>query len=300
MSFASSVKTECCRLPYQRACCARAEAYGILLYCNTFTNREVRVITENADFAARVPKLFQRAFGVAFDHLPAGELSANEKYIFGLTQEDKLRHIIDSLGFSPRQNMVLHINLGLLEEKCCRIALLRGAFLAGGSVTDPNKRYHLELATPHAQASRELATLLDEMGLTPKMATRAGNTVLYFKQSEQIEDLLTLMGAPVAAMELMNAKMEKDLRNQVNRRVNCDAANVEKSVDASRQQVESITRLMGSGRLSELSAQVQEVAVARILHPELSLSELAATFDPPITKSCLNHRMRKLMQWSGQ
>ena len=143
-SFAGKVKNELCRVPVQRLCCARAEAYGVLLYGNTFSPTEVRLITESADFAARLPRLFQRAFGLKFDRLPEEERG---KLIFGITDRSKLDRIINQLGYDPRQNLVLHVNFGLLEDECCRTAFLRGAFLAGGSVTDPEKRYHLELDT---------------------------------------------------------------------------------------------------------------------------------------------------------
>lgn len=192
-SFAGKVKNELCRTPVQRLCCARAEAYGVLLYGNTFSPTEVRLITESADFAARLPRLFQRAFGLKFDRLPEEERG---KLIFGITDRSKLDRIINQLGYDPRQNLVLHVNFGLLEDECCRTAFLRGAFLAGGSVTDPEKRYHLELDTGHAQASREVATLLTEMGFLPHSVRRGGSSVIYFKQSEHIEDLLTTIGAP--------------------------------------------------------------------------------------------------------
>ncbi len=299
MSFSGDAKRELCRDSLQRSCCARAEAYGVLLYCNTFTSQEVRIITENEEFAQRLPKLFQRAFRVAFDRLPE-EDGNRGKLILQMTDGEKLSRIVDALGYDPRQNLVLHINFGLLEEDCCRAAFLRGAFLAGGSVTDPGKRYHLELATSHLQASRELDALLRDMGYAPKSVVRGGYQVTYFKSSEQIEDLLTAMGAPVAAMELMNAKVEKDLRNDVNRRVNCDAANAGKVVDAAQEQLEAIGRLHEMGRIQTLPEKLKETIVMRETYPELSLSELAMEFDPPISKSCLNHRLRKLVELSKQ
>ena len=299
MSFSGDAKLELCRDTIQRTCCARAEAYGVLLYCNTFTPREIRIITENREFAHRLPRLFHRAFGTTFDRLPE-EDAGRGKYILQITAGDKLHRIIDTLGYDPRQNMVLHINFGLLEEECCRAAFLRGAFLAGGSVTDPEKRYHLELATSHVQASRELDALLRDMGYAPKDVARSGYQVTYFKNSEQIEDLLTAMGAPVAAMEIMNAKVEKDLRNGVNRRVNCDAANAGKVVDAAQEQLEAIGRLHAMGKIQDLPEKLKETIVLRETYPELSLSELAAEFDPPISKSALNHRLRKLMELAGE
>lgn len=292
-SFAGKVKNELCRVPVQRLCCARAEAYGVLLYGNTFSPTEVRLITESADFAARLPRLFQRAFGLKFDRLPE---EARGKLIFGITDRSKLDRIINQLGYDPRQNLVLHVNFGLLEDECCRTAFLRGAFLAGGSVTDPEKRYHLELDTGHAQASREVAALLTEMGFLPHSVRRGGSSVIYFKQSEHIEDLLTTIGAPAAAMDIMTAKVDKEIRNGANRAMNCDMANVNKTIDAALEQKNAIQRLQENGRLERLPEKLRQTALLRLQYPEMSLSQLAEKCDPPVTKSCMNHRMRKLLE----
>lgn len=292
-SFAGKVKNELCRVPVQRLCCARAEAYGVLFYGNTFSPTEVRLITESADFAARLPRLFQRAFGLKFDRLPEEERG---KLIFGITDRSKLDRIINQLGYDPRQNLVLHVNFGLLEDECCRTAFLRGAFLAGGSVTDPEKRYHLELDTGHAQASREVATLLTEMGFLPHSVRRGGSSVIYFKQSEHIEDLLTTIGAPAAAMDIMTAKVDKEIRNGANRAMNCDMANVNKTIDAALEQKNAIQRLQENGRLERLPEKLRQTALLRLQYPEMSLSQLAEKCDPPVTKSCMNHRMRKLLE----
>ena len=292
-SFAGKVKNELCRIPVQRLCCARAEAYGVLLYGNTFSPTEVRLITESADFAARLPRLFQRAFGLKFDRLPEEERG---KLIFGITDRSKLDRIINQLGYDPRQNLVLHVNFGLLEDECCRTAFLRGAFLAGGSVTDPEKRYHLELDTGHAQASREVAALLTEMGFLPHSVRRGGSSVIYFKQSEHIEDLLTTIGAPAAAMDIMTAKVDKEIRNGANRAMNCDMANVNKTIDAALEQKNAIQRLQENGRLERLPEKLRQTALLRLQYPEMSLSQLAEKCDPPVTKSCMNHRMRKLLE----
>jgi len=297
MSFSYETKNELCRLPVQKLCCARAEAYGILLYCHTFNGAEVRIVTENPLFAERLPKLFQRAFGLSFDRLP--EPDAPGKRVFQLTDRKKLDHIIDCLGYDPRQSLALHINFALLEEDCCRASFLRGIFFAGGSVTDPEKRYHLELTTSHLQASRELDVLLRECGYPPKSVARNGSFVTYFKQSDQIEDFLTLIGAPAAAMKLMSAKVEKDLRNRVNRRLNCDSANLDKTVGAAQEQLEAIRKLRDAGMLERLPDKLQLTAALRLEYPELTLSELAEEFDPPVTKSCLNHRLRKLVVLAG-
>lgn len=294
-SFAYKVKSELCRAPVQRLCCARAEAYGVLLYGTAFSSREIRIITENAEFAARLPRLFQRAFGLRFDRVPDEE-PGHGKLIFQMTSQDKLNKIINQFGYDPKQNPVLHVNFGMLEDDCCRTAFLRGAFLAGGSVTDPEKRYHLELTTSHLQASKEVSALLSEMGFLPRSVMRSGSAVIYFKQSEHIEDFLTKIGAPAAAMDIMTAKVDKEIRNGANRAMNCDIANVNKTLDAAQEQMAAIEKLQQQGALERLPDKLQQTALLRLQYPELSLAQLAERCDPPVTKSCMNHRMRKIME----
>lgn len=297
MSFSGEVKNELCRVMLNRSCCARAEAYGVLLCCNTFTAQEIRIITESESFAQRLPKLFLKAFDMEFDRMPSEE---EQKFIFQIVDEKKLVTIINALGYDPHQSSVLHINFGLLEEECCRSAFLRGVFLSGGSITDPTKQYHLELATSHTQASRELKALLTDMGHSPRQVVRGGYQITYFKNSDQIEDFLTAVGASLSAMELMNTRLEKELRNDVNRRVNCEAANLDKAVDAAQEQLEAIRLLYEMDRVESLPDKLKETIILRETYPELTLSQLAAEFDPPLTKSCLNHRLRKLVELSKQ
>lgn len=293
-SFAFKAKNEMCRVQLSRQCCARAEAYGVLLYCNTFTPSEVRIITENPEFAARLPKLFHKAFSLRFDQTPEGD--GRGKLIFRITGREKLARVINTLGYDPQQIMALHVNFGLLEEGCCRTAFLRGAFLAGGSVTDPEKRYHMELATSHQQASREVSTLLEEMGFLPRSVQRGADALIYFKQSEHIEDLLTKIGAPAAAMDIMTAKVDKEIRNGANRAMNCDMANVNKTLDAAQEQTAAIAKLRDSARWERLPEKLQQTAQLRLDYPEDSLAQLAERCEPPVTKSCINHRLRKLME----
>ena len=293
-SFAFKAKNEMCRVQLSRQCCARAEAYGILLYCNTFSASEVRIITGNPALAARLPKLFHKAFSLRFDQMPEGD--GRGKLIFRITDREKLARVINTLGYDPQQIMALHVNFGLLEEDCCRTAFLRGAFLAGGSVTDPEKRYHMELATSHQQASREVSTLLEEMGFLPRSVQRGADALIYFKQSEHIEDLLTKIGAPAAAMDIMTAKVDKEIRNGANRAMNCDMANVNKTLDAAQEQTAAIAKLRDSARWERLPEKLQQTAQLRLDYPEDSLAQLAERCEPPVTKSCINHRLRKLME----
>ena len=297
MSFCSDVKAELSRHPMNKTCCAVAEAYGVLLFCNTFSPQGIRIVTESRDFAQRLPRLFRKAFSVGFDQIPDSERG---KQVFLLEDPQKLRKIYDAFGLEPKTTVTLHVNLGVLEEECCRISFLRGAFMAGGSVTDPEKRYHLELATSHLRVSREVYSLLMESGFFPKDTTRGGNSILYFKQSDSIEDVLTTLGAPVCAMRIMEAKVEKDLRNGVNRRVNCETANLGKAVDAAQEQLAAIRRLEAKGTYADLPDKLRKTAELRKENPEATLLELAQMQDPPLTKSAINHRMRKIMELSKQ
>lgn len=295
MTFSAQVKQELCRQS-DRRCCAQAEAYGVLLYCHSFHSREVRVVTECEPFKARLPALFKKAFRLSFDEVP---LPGEGKGVFRIQDPEKLRRIFETYGHEMDCAPSVHINFAVVEEDCCRLALFRGAFLAGGSVTDPRKGYHLELATPHYHVGREMPVLLREAGFEAKEVTRKSNYITYFKHSNQIEDFLTAIGAPLSAMEIMNSKLERDLRGRVNRRVNCDSANLDKTVAAAQRQIDGIRLLQERGILETLPESLRETARLRLDWPELTLSQLAEQFDPPLTKSALNHRLRKLMELAG-
>lgn len=293
MSFSAEAKRELCRQGISRRCCAQAEAYGILLYCNTFNNREIRIITESPYLKSRLPVLFRKAFHVTFDAVP-GE--GEKKGTFLIQDPEKLRAIFEVFGHEMESAPSIHVNFAVLEEEHCRTAFFRGVFLAGGSVTDPGKSYHLELVTSHYHVGREVPVLLREAGFEAKETTRKSNYIAYFKQSDHIEDFLTTIGAPVAAMEIMTSKLERDLRGSVNRRVNCDSANLDKTVAAAQNQIEAISRLRASGQLASLPEKLKETAQLRLDNPELTLTQLAELFTPPVSKSALNHRLRKLVE----
>ena len=295
VSFSASAKAEVCRILPSKHCCALAECFGILLFCNSFQTDGIKIITESREFAYILPKLFKRAFNLSFDSYPSME--APGKLVFQIWDEEKIDCIMDSFGFDVRDTLVLHVNFPVVEEDCCKASFLRGAFLAGGSVTDPVKGYHMEFATTHQSVARETDILIREvMAFPPKQASRSGGQVLYCKQSEQICDFLTYLGAPVAAMGIMEARLEKELNNKVNRRCNCDDANTSKVVEAAQEQLSAIRILREAGLLEKLPAKIKQAADAREENPSASLSELAAMMDPPITKPAMNNRMKKLLQ----
>ena len=293
VSFSAGAKAEICKNIPQKHCCALAECFGILLFCNQFNGNGIRIITESREFARSLPKLFKKAFGISFDQIPAPD--APGKLNFQITDTDKLAVILEAYGFD-RDTLSLHINLPVVEEECCKASFLRGAFLAGGSVTDPAKGYHIELTTTHQSVAREgYALIFEVLGFNPKAAKRGGGQVLYLKQSDLISDFLTYLGAPVAAMGIIEARLEKELNNRVNRRCNCDDANTSKVVEAAQEQLAAIKTLHTKGIYEHLPVKLQQAAKAREENPELSLTELAAMMEPPITKPAMNHRLKKLV-----
>ena len=295
LSFSAAAKAEVCRVLPNKHCCALAECFGILLFCNSFSADSIKIITESREFAYILPKLFRKAFDLDFDSYPS--LASPGKLMFQIWDEEKIDCIMRAFGFNRQVTLALHVNLPIVEDDCCKAAFLRGAMLAGGSVTDPAKGYHMEIATTHMSVARESSLLVREcMEFDVKYASRGGGQVLYLKQSEQISDFLTFLGAPVAAMGIMEARLEKELNNKVNRRCNCDDANLSKVVEAAQEQLAAIRVLKERGVLDKLAPKLQQAARAREENPEATLTELASMMEPAITKPAMNNRMKRLVQ----
>ena len=298
LSFSALAKAEVCRIVPQKRCCALAECFGVLLYCNSFHADGIKIITESREFAQLLPRLFKKAFSFSFDMMPEDE---ERKLVFQISAPEKLKLIMEAYGFSREDTLALHVNFPMVEEDCCKAAFLRGAFLSGGSVTDPGKGYHMEITTTHQSVARETDTLIREvMNFCPKMAGRGGGQVLYLKQSELISDFLAYIGAPVAAMGIMEARLEKELNNKVNRRCNCDDANTSKVVEAAQEQLSAIRILRERGMLERLPAKLKQAALAREENPESALAELAGMMEPPITKPAMIHRLKKLVEMAKE
>lgn len=292
-SFSAAAKGEICKNIPQSGCCTLAECFGILLFCNSFRSDSIKIITESAEFAALLPRLFKKAFGFGFDS-QSGERS---KAVFQIQDGRKISSIMNAFGFDLDETFSLHVNLPVVENDCCKTAFLRGAFLAGGSVTDPGKGYHLELATTHHSVARECYLLIHEtLGFPPKLASRSGAKVIYLKQSEQIADFLTFLGASVASMGIIEARLEHELNNQVNRRCNCDDANITKVVEASQEQLSAIRMLREHGKFDALPEKLKQAARVREENPEASLTELAGLVEPKISKPAMSHRLRRLAE----
>lgn len=294
LSFSAGAKAEICKEIPVDSSTAIAECFGVLLFCNSFRNDGIKIITESLEFGRILPKLFRKAFGFGFDILPEDEQSG--KLVYQIHSVEKLERIMEAFGFSVHDTLSLHVNLPIVEDDACKAAFFRGAFLAGGSVTDPAKGYHAEMATAHQIVARECCALFREaLGFPPKTAPRAGGQVVYLKQSDLISDFLTFLGAPVSAMTIMETKLERELNNKVNRCCNCDEANTSKVVEAAQEQLAAIRILCEKNLLEDLPDKIKQAAMAREQNPEASLTELAAMMEPPISKPAMNHRLKRLV-----
>ena len=286
-SFAAKAKSELCRKAVSRDCCASAELYGALLFANTFSYDELRLTTENDRFRERFMGLAKRVVGVEPE-----TRSQSGKTVITATGETA-KKLYTHFGYEQRGE-ALHLNNAVVEEDCCREAFFRGAFLSAGSVNYPERSYHFELSTRHFNLSREVTALLYDMEFEPKTAMRKSTYLIYFKESEAVAAVLAKIGAPTASLAVHSALIEKELRNSVNRRVNCDTANISKTVSAAQKQLEAIRKLEEHGQLETLPEALREAAQLRIDNPEESLASLSERAG--VSRSGLNHRLGRLCE----
>lgn len=290
MSFTTDIKTELCHVTPSAQCCVLAECLGLLLFSYQANREGIRLQSESQDVRKRAASLFRQAFGV----MP--ELEENGVLIRDF---DDIARVYSAYGYDAL-NGPLQLNRAAVEDDCCKNAFLRGAFLTGGSISTPDKGYHLELVTGHYYVSRQTDALLMDMDRAPSTLMRRGYHVLYYKDSEKIGDFLSAMGATNASMELLLMKVERELRNNINRRSNCEVANLGKTVNAAVKQKNAIQKLKEQGRYDGLPAALKETAELRLQYPDLSLGELCGMFKPPISKPGLNNRIRKLIKLSEE
>lgn len=294
MSFSADVKKELAAQVPDKVCCRGAMAYGLLECGHAFTAGEISLQTELPEVAALYGYLIPRVCAAAAP--AAGETRRRTRlYTRSFPEMADRKKILERFGHGHTA-VSLRLNRANLDCEECARAYLRGAFLACGAVTDPSRDYHLEWCVPHYNFSRDLVALLREVGFPAKAVSRAGSYVVYLKESGRIEDCLTYLGACRGSLEMMNVKMVKSIRNETNRRLNCDSANIDKTVAAAAVQTEALRRLERSGGLQSLSPELQALARLRLDNPELSLRELGEALEPPLTRSGVNHRMQKLLK----
>ena len=212
-----------------------------------------------------------------------------------LSKPQQIAGILKVLGYDESGFLTLHFNGWIVESDCCRSAFLRGAFLTGGYLADPEKMYYLELSNTHAALMRELGVLFHDMDLHLKPGRRKENALLYCKDSDTIETCLTVAGAHKSVIEFMETRVIKDVRNTINRRVNCEASNIIKAAENGTNQLKLLRRIEQAGMAPQLDEKLREAMRLRMAYPDETLSELAARTEPPVSKSGLNHRLKKLI-----
>ena len=294
MTFTAQIKEELSTIEIKNPEAALAECCGMILFANATTKDRIKIITENKNVALRASRLLKSLFAFDFDKKIIPE-SALKKFNLIIEREARISEIFEAFGINTEDALSLRLNAALVESDEARAAFCRGAFLTGGSVADPSSRYHLELVTSHANLSREVISLLLELELPAKLAMRKSNNIIYLKESGYIEEFLTRIGAPLSALELMQTKLVKDVRNNINRQVNFEVANLSKAADAAKNHISAIKKLQKLGKLEELSPHLQSAARLRLIHPEASLSELVAFSEDGVSKSGLNHRLNKIV-----
>ena len=286
MSFSSEIKKELCDVHSLTKEQAASMMYGIL-FASRFEDGRPLVQTENLELMNAAVELLRTVFPEV--HSGIVRLVKNSGSLYTMKIRSGYEQIEQRFGdFSSISGEAVN---GGDEESG---AFLRGVFVTCGSVTDPNKEYHLELVLPENQRSEALLDFITEHGMAVKSTRRAKRTVIYAKESELIEDFLTYIGAANHSLEIMQVKIVKDFRNRVNRSVNCESANLDKTVAASHKSVQDIEYIFSEMGADWLSPELQETARLRLENPEMSLSELCGLFSEPISRSGLNHRLKKL------
>ncbi len=308
MSFSSTVKNEISRIIVEDRCCKIAELSAIvrmggIIRFHGLHNITLRLVTENAAIARKIFILLKELYGlnVAIMVRKNRHLKKNNSYIMETTAAMGAKRILRETGvLTDRQDSGGAIGLNycipdkMVENRCCGRAYIRGAFLGGGSVSDPGKAYHLEFVTSSGYHAKGLRNLVNRFGLNAKIVERKGNFVVYIKEGGQVVDMLNIMGAHNALLEFENTRVYKDLRNNVNRIVNCETANLTKTIHASVKQIENIKRIKNAKGLNSLPLNLREVAELRLNYPDASLKELGQMLVPTLGKSGVNHRLRRI------
>lgn len=287
MSFSGDIKDELVRLENDARHCQIAELAAVLIYAGTvktdvFGAQRIELPSDALLVVQRAHMLFDRLFGEQF---------FTEKYLIQDTA--CVYKVLQTIKYSGD---ALLVNPLLIKSFCCKRAFLRGAFLAVGSMSNPEKGYHLEYVCADAQQAAQLMDTLLAYGIRAKTVVRKKYQVVYIKESEEIVELLNVIGAHISLMKLENLRILKDMRNSINRRVNCETANISKTVHAATKQIADIQYIKEHYGFDNLKENLRQVAELRLEYPDAALKELGEYLSPPVGKSGINHRLRKLSE----
>ena len=304
MSFSGNVKEELSHQIAQARHCQIAELAALISMCGAVVitpgeKYRIKIHTEKIAVARKCFTLVTKTFNIKTDISVRRNLEkGSEAYMLVIREhEDALRILQATKLIGEREDAysALHIvDPILVQQPCCKRAFLRGAFLAAGSMSDPNKAYHFEIVCTTVNMAEQLRRMMCSFSMDAKIVARKKMYVVYLKEGAQLVDMLNIMEAHVSLMELENVRILKEMRNAVNRKVNCETANINKTVSAAVKQVEDIRYIQQTIGLDKLSDGLKEMAIFRLEHPDATLKELGEISDPPVGKSGVNHRLRKI------
>ena len=310
MSFSSNVKNELSHHFGKARHCSVAETSAIINLCGQilFIRGQIclKIQTEKVYIARKYFTLLKKTFNIDSEVSVRNNtrLKKNKVYTLIVKDQKKIDKLLKETGFKtgsgPELSLEKHIDKDILKRVCCKRAFIRGAFLAAGSLSDPEKSYHMEFVNQSRDMAEDMREIINSFGMDSKIVERKGHSIVYLKEGEQIVDLLNIMEAHVSLMELENVRILKDMRNSVNRRVNCEAANIGKIVKASVKQTDNIRYIMENMDISELPDTLIETAELRLKFPDASLKELGDMMCPKVGKSGVNHRLRKLNEIANE
>ncbi len=303
MSFSSEVKEELSRQFHKSRHCQIAEISAILSFAGKLEEYQegvqLSVYTENIFLARKYFILIRETFHAQASIVVRRNVYLHKNRIFVITmhQQEEIRKVLLAVKWQNEHREDIRpkgVANGLLVQKsCCRRAFIRGAFLSAGSMSDPEKSYHFEIVCQEEEHANQLQEIINSFEMDAKIVRRKKSYVVYLKEGAQIVDILNIMEAHVALMNLENVRILKEMRNFVNRQVNCETANINKTVSAAVKQVEDIKSIKG---LDSLPDSLKEIALLRLQYPQAALKELGTLLNPPVGKSGVNHRLRKLCQ----
>lgn len=305
MSFSSNVKNEVSKVIIEEKCCQTAELSALIKMTGTIQlagkNRiSIKLITENAAIARKIFTMLKNNFDIHTQVAMAKnrQLKKNYSYTLLVDSEAASEKILKDLDIIKDNRSSFRINQripqNIIKNDCCKKAYLRGVFLGGGSISDPEKTYHLEVVTNNKGYAEDIKNLINTYGLNAKIVIRKNSYVVYLKEGENIVDFLNIIGAHNALLNLENVRIYKEMRNNVNRIVNCETANLSKTVNAAMRQIRNIKYIKENSSFNKLPKNLREIAEMRLSHQDASLKELGEMMNPPVGKSCVNHRLRKL------
>ena len=304
MSFAIQAKQSLCLMNVKKDCCRRALLYGILLFAVNFDENRIRLITESEKTAELTLKLLFDLYKIEGNlYVTRKKQSDKDEDSFKsskitVSSREDVKKLLSKFLYT--QGSDEDINTDLFTCENCKPSFLRGVFLSAGLLTNPEHSYHLEIPVRSEKLARKLLEILEGADIHAKYGVRKNQGMVYIKSSEQIENFLAYIGASNALFEIMNSRILKGAKNDANRQRNCDTANLSKVVSASKAQIEAIEKLVSSGRLELLSPELKETALKRLEFPELSIKDFGLTFTPAISKSGINNRLKKIMEFANK